>query len=340
MKSYIVFFVLIVLLISGCGNKTDVVKLEKDSKAYQLAKDLSKKLSFLDPDSNSILISTKKFDVSAGEVIQSFYNSSGTRSNQLKNYDANQLKNIVKQNAERLAEQKLVLLEAQKAKFFLSEALFDSIMQGQYAHAGDEQKFVEMLEKSEVKLDNVKKEIHKNLTLNEYLNKAIGDQIQVTDEDLQKAYDDYTKNEIATVRHILLLTQGKSESEKKEIRTKMEDILKQAKQGSDFADLAQTYSEDPGLKDNGGLYENFTRGAMVKPFEDAAFSVPIGELSDIVETVYGYHILEVVARNNYQSFEEKKPELETKLKDTKKPELYRTYITNLKEQAEYKVISH
>jgi parvulin-like peptidyl-prolyl isomerase len=340
MKSYIVFFVLIGLLISGCGKKTEVVKLEKDSKAYQLAKDLSNKLSFLDPDSNSILISTKKFDISSGEVIQSFYNSSGTRSNQLKSYDANQLKNIIKQNAERLAEQKLVLLDAKKAKFSLSEALFDSIMQDQYAHAGDEQKFIEMLGKSDVILENVKKEIHKNLLLNEYLNKAIGDQIQVTDEDIQKAYEDYTKNEIATVKHILLLTQGKSEAEKKEIRNKIEDILNQAKQGIDFAELAKTYSEDPGSKDKGGLYENFTRGKMVKPFEDAAFSVPIGELSDVIETVYGYHILEVVDRNNFQSFEEKKPELEAKLKDTKKPELYRTFITNLKDQAEYKVIAH
>jgi parvulin-like peptidyl-prolyl isomerase len=258
----------------------------------------------------------------------------------LKSYDANQLKNIIKQNAERLAEQKLVLLDAKKAKFSLSEALFDSIMQDQYAHAGDEQKFIEMLGKSDVILENVKKEIHKNLLLNEYLNKAIGDQIQVTDEDIQKAYEDYTKNEIATVKHILLLTQGKSEAEKKEIRNKIEDILNQAKQGIDFAELAKTYSEDPGSKDKGGLYENFTRGKMVKPFEDAAFSVPIGELSDVIETVYGYHILEVVDRNNFQSFEEKKPELEAKLKDTRKPELYRTFITNLKDQAEYKVIAH
>lgn len=340
MKSYMVFFILIALLVSGCGKKTEVVTLEKDSKAYQLAKDLSNKLSFLDPDSNSILISTKQFDVSVGEVFQSLYNNSGSRSNQLKSFDANRLKGFIQQNAERLAEQKLVLNDAKAAKFVFSEAIFDSIMQQQYAQNGGEEKFLELLKMNDVSIENVKAEIHKSLLFNEFLNKKIGTQIQVSEEDIQKAYDDYIKNEIATVRHILLLTQGKSEVEKKQIRKKMEDILNQAKKGADFAELAKTYSEDTGSKDNGGLYENFTRGKMVPPFEEAAFSVPIGKLSDIVETVYGYHILQVVDRNNFQSFEEKKPALVTNLRDRKKPELYREYVTNLKDQAEYKVIAH
>ncbi|MCI0494295.1 peptidylprolyl isomerase [candidate division KSB1 bacterium] len=340
MKSFFVFLILIAMTISGCGKKDDVIKLEKESTAYQLAKDLSNKLSFLDPDSNNILISTKKFDVSVGEVLQSIYNTSGSRSNQLKSFDPNRLKGIILQNAERMAEQKLVLNDAKAAKFSLSEALFDSILQQQYAQAGGEQQFLEMLKMSEVSIENVKTEIHKNVLLNEFLDEKIGNQILVSDEDVQKAYNDYVSNEIATVRHILLLTQGKSEAEKKEIRKKIEDILKQAKNGADFAELAQKYSEDPGSKDKGGLYENFGRGTMVKPFEDAAFSVPIGELSDVIETVYGFHILKVVDRNNFQSLEVKRPELEAKLKESKKPELYRTYITNLKEQAEYKVIAH
>lgn len=328
------------MTISGCGKKDDVIKLEKESTVYQLAKDLSNKLSFLNPDSNNILISTKKFDVSVGEVLQSIYNTSGSRSNQLKSIDANRLKGIIQQNAERLAEQKLVLNDAKTAKFSLSEALFDSILQEQYNHAGGEQQFLEMLKMSEVSIENVKTEIHKNILLNEFLDEKIGNQIQVSDEDIQKAYNDYTGNEIATVQHILLLTQGKSEAEKNKIRKQIEDILKEVKKGADFAELAKTYSEDPGSKDKGGLYENFGRGAMVKPFEDAAFSVPIGELSDVIETVYGFHILKVVDRNHFQSLEEKKPELEAKLKDSKKPELYKSYITNLKQQAEYKVIAH
>lgn len=340
MRNFWIILFLISMIISGCGKKEEVIKLEKDSTAYQLAKDLSSKLSFLDPDSNSILISTNKFDVSVGEVLQSIHNNAGSRANQLKSFDANRLKGIIQQNAERLAEQRLVLNDAKAAKFILTEAKFDSILQMQYAQAGGEQQFLEMLKMSDVSIENVKAEIHKNVLLNEFLNNKIGAQIQISDEDLQKAYSDYTGNEIASVRHILLLTQGKSDAEKNKIRKQMEAILKEAKGGADFAELVAKYSEDPGSKDKGGLYENFARGTMVKPFEDAAFSVPIGELSDVIETVYGFHILKVVDRNNFKTFEEKKPEFEARLKEGKKPELYNAYITSLKQQAEYQVIPH
>ena len=120
------------------------------------------------------------------------------------------------------------------------------------------------------------------------------------------------------MRHILLLTQGKTDQEKAEARTKIEDILAKAKAGADFAELAKQYSEDTGSKDNGGLYENFPRGQMVKPFEDAAFSVPVGEFSGVVETDFGYHILKVVDRKKEtRPFEEVRAEIESRLKQGK-----------------------
>jgi hypothetical protein len=71
------------------------------------------------------------------------------------------------------------------------------------------------------------------------------------------------------------------------------------------------FSEDPGSKNTGGLYENFPKGQMVKPFEDAAFTLPIGSLSDIVETPYGYHILKIIDRKKEtKPYEEVKKDLE------------------------------
>jgi len=74
-------------------------------------------------------------------------------------------------------------------------------------------------------------------------------------------------------------------------------ILAQAKSGKDFGELAQTHSEDPGSKDRGGLYEDFQRGTMVKPFEEAAFALAPGEVSGIVETRFGYHLIKVFEKN-------------------------------------------
>ncbi len=118
----------------------------------------------------------------------------------------------------------------------------------------------------------------------------------------------------------------------------MEGILQRAKAGEDFAALAKENTEDPGSKDNGGLYENFPRGHMVKPFEDAAFSVPIGGISDIIETQYGYHILQVVERKKEtKSFEEVKAELEQQLMRSKRRDMNTSVVEKLKKESGYEI---
>ena len=157
-----------------------------------------------------------------------------------------------------------------------------------------------------------------------------------SEEDVKKVY---AEDKTASVRHILLLTQEKSEAEKKEIRQKMETILSRAKRGEDFAELAKTYSEDPGSKDNGGLYEDFGRGKMVPPFEEAAFSVPVGEISDIVETTYGYHILKVINRKKEtRPLDEVRSEIQEKIMQEKQARDYQKLLTQLKEKVDFEVI--
>ena len=98
-------------------------------------------------------------------------------------------------------------------------------------------------------------------------------------------------------RHILISTvdaerQPLSEEKKAEAKKKAEEILAKAKAGEDFAELAKTYSEDPGSKDNGGEY-TFGRGEMVAEFEETAFALEPGQISDLVETKFGYHIIKL-----------------------------------------------
>ena len=118
----------------------------------------------------------------------------------------------------------------------------------------------------------------------------------------------------------------------------MEDILARAKAGEDFAELARQNTEDPGSKESGGLYEDFSRGRMVKPFEDAAFSVPVGDISDIVETQYGYHILQIVNRKREtRPFEEVRDELESQLRQGKQGTSVQDYIDGMKKDAGFEV---
>lgn len=324
MRRLFIVLLLSAFAISACGKKNEIVKLEKGTPAYNFAKELASKLPYLDPDVNNILVTSKEFTITSGEVIQSILDNSGNRANQLKNLDPNQIKKIILQSIQGIAEQKLILQESKKAKFEVSQTVLDSLANLQYSYAGGEEQFWKMIKNSGANSETVKRDMRNFFISDYYLKATLDNQIDVSDE------------EIASVRHILLLTQGKSDAEKEEIRVKMEGILARAKQGEDFAELARQYTEDPGSKENGGLYENFPRGQMVPPFEDAAFSVPVGELSDIVETQYGYHILKIVARDKFKSLEQPNPELESQLKSEKKQQAIQDYIAKLKEDYKYK----
>ena len=118
--------------------------------------------------------------------------------------------------------------------------------------------------------------------------------VQISDDDLKVQYQqDIQQYEVPNrvhVEHVLLMTVGKTDAEVAEIRLKADDVLKQAKKGTKFEDLAKKYSEDPGTKDKGGDLGWITQGQTVPEFEKTAFSLPKGSISDVVKTQYGFHI--------------------------------------------------
>ncbi|HKP88165.1 MAG TPA: peptidylprolyl isomerase [Blastocatellia bacterium] len=134
----------------------------------------------------------------------------------------------------------------------------------------------------------------------------------VSDADIEQYYNDHKADfDEVHVRHVLISTQppppGGDEDAKKDetkskpltkeqARQKAESVLERARKGEDFAKLAKENSDDPGSKDKGGEYDFFPRGQMVPEFENAAFSLKPGEISDIVETTFGYHIIKLENR--------------------------------------------
>ncbi|MBI2688603.1 MAG: peptidyl-prolyl cis-trans isomerase [Acidobacteria bacterium] len=148
----------------------------------------------------------------------------------------------------------------------------------------------------------------------------IGSTINVTDAVLRQIYasagDRFRSGERVRVRHILLKTTEKSADDVKKIEAKANDLLKQVKGGADFAKLAGENSEDPGSKDKGGEYGWMVKGQTVANFETAAFSLKKGEISNLVKTEYGFHIIQVLDREEpkVKAFEEVKDELATELR--------------------------
>ena len=134
--------------------------------------------------------------------------------------------------------------------------------------------------------------------------------------DIERAYNDriteYTTPEQVRASHILLKTEGKDEAA---VRAQAEDVLKKAKAGADFAALAKQYSQDEGSAPNGGDLDYFGRGRMVPEFDAVAFAMEPGQISDLVKTSFGFHIIKLVDKKtgSTRPLEEVRPQLQDQL---------------------------
>ncbi len=143
--------------------------------------------------------------------------------------------------------------------------------------------------------------------------------LQVSDDMLKLQYQaniqQYQVPNRVHVEHILFMTVGKTDAEVEEVKKKAEDVLKQVKKGGKFEDLAKKYSEDPGSKDKGGDLSWITQGQTVPEFEKTAFSLGPGQVSELVKTQYGFHIIKVLEKETAHTrpFEEVKDSLRAPL---------------------------
>ena len=146
-------------------------------------------------------------------------------------------------------------------------------------------------------------------------------QVKVSDDEIKAYYDEHPKDfqnpKTVEARHILIkVDQNASPEDVAKAKERIENILKKARDGQDFAELAKQYSEGPS-KDKGGYLGTFRREAMVKPFSDKAFSMKAGEISDPVRTQFGWHIIKVEKVNEATttSFADAKQIIRKKLAD-------------------------
>jgi peptidyl-prolyl cis-trans isomerase D len=148
--------------------------------------------------------------------------------------------------------------------------------------------------------------------------------ITVTDAELRKAYDDskarFTAPEERRASHILIsAASDKPAAERAAAKTRAEALLAEVRKApGNFAELARKNSQDPGSAVKGGDLDFFAKDAMVKPFSDRAYAMKVGEISDVVETDFGYHIINLVAvrGGDAKPFEAVRAELESELRKT------------------------
>jgi len=144
--------------------------------------------------------------------------------------------------------------------------------------------------------------------------------VALTDEQLRRSYeqnkDRYRTPDRVKARHILLMTSGKSPQEESKLKAQAEDLLKQVKSGGNFAELAKKHSEDPGSKEKGGDLDWVVKGQTVPEFEKALFDLKTNEISGVVKTTYGFHIIQALEKQeaHLKTLDEVRAELTTELK--------------------------
>lgn len=186
---------------------------------------------------------------------------------------------------------------------------------------------------------NIAKYAHPEQTRIKYLLADVAkirSQMKIDDATVRAAYESskekYKSGDSVHAQHILIKPAGNTPADDEAARKKAEDLVKQIRAGGDFAALAKANSADPGSAARGGDLGYFEKGQMVPAFEEAAFSLAVGQISDPVKSNYGYHIIKVVEKRpgGYKSFEEVRPQLEAQLLDERAKDQARETILQVK----------
>ena len=239
-------------------------------------------------------------------IVQSRISAKGKR---LSDVQVSDMRSKVLEN---LIDRELLYQESQKKKIKVQEAEVNERLGGLKKRFPDKEQYEKMLSRMKLSEGALNAKVKKEIAIQKFIEEQFVKGIVVPDSEIRAYYDTHTDTFRQPSRvkasHILLKVDTEADkSSRADVQKKLENIRKRLEKGEDFASLAREFSECPS-KDKGGDLGFFKRGQMVKPFEDAAFALNPGEMSDIVKTRFGYHLIKVT---------DKKPEKNLPYADVK-----------------------
>ena len=250
---------------------------------------------------------------------------------------------VRKQILNDLIDKELLYQESQKQKIVVEDKVVDEKMESLKKQFPSEKAFQDEMRQLSLTEENLRSQIKKGLAVQRIVEKDILVKVHVSDENAKSFYDGhpdlFKEPEQVQASHILLKVEADAEPAKKEeIRKRMEGIKQRIEKGEDFAALAKELSQDPSAEKGGDL-GFFERGKMVKAFEDAAFSLKPGEVSDIVETPFGFHLIKVFDRKEGRTipYEDSKDRIKQYLRRVKFIEEKNSYVEALKKEGKVEI---
>jgi peptidyl-prolyl cis-trans isomerase C len=243
----------------------------------------------------------------------------------------------------RMIEEELLYQDSQAKDITVPEARVTEELASIKQRFPSEKEYQDALAGIEMSEADLTRKITRGMAIEQLIEEHVLQGTVVSEAESRAFYDQnasmFEKPEQVQARHILIKMEGDvTEAQKAEALVKIEMIRKKALEGEDFAALAGEYSEDPGSSVKGGDLGHFSRGQMVKPFEEAAFALKTGEISAVVETQFGYHIIEVTDRQpaSVVGYETVQAQIVERLKQEKSRREIQQYIETLRSQADIK----
>ncbi len=259
-------------------------------------------------------------------------------------FDSTKVDSLKEQLLDTMVKTELLYQESKEAGFVLTEEELEDEIQTIKDQYPDEETFQKILEGQGLTNETFIDQMARNLTIRDYIEDRAAKREGPTEEEKEQYYEEhkeeYKHAEEVAARHILLQTDKEAPPDSLEKKKeKMESLLQRVKEGEDFAELAKEHSDCPSAPKGGDL-GFFSRGMMVKPFEEAAFSLEVGEVSDVVKTSYGYHIIKIYDKREagYSTYEEVADDIAETINRSRTNEEVEALLDELYQEADIEIL--
>lgn len=272
-------------------------------------------------------------EITRAEFEQNVKNLEGRAGRQL---PAEQRDEVYRGLLDEMVAVRLLQQEVTRRQLTVDNARLEAAMKQLRSQFPTEAAFKQALVAQKMSLDDLRQEARQNLLVTDMLEQEVAKQIDVKPSDVSAFYeknpDRFQQPEAVRASHVLvLLPQGADDAARTAARAKAEMVLKKARAGADFAALARAHSDDAS-KARGGDLGFFPKGQMVPAFDAAAFALQPNQISDIVETPFGFHVIKVAERRPARTvpFAEAAPQIEQFLKQEQQQQKTRAFVNQLK----------
>ena len=328
---------------AGCGD-TNKVEAAADGAGKVEAKAADKDAPAAEVTDDTVVAKVGGEKLTYGEamkIVKRMLGAQGAPEDQLDMIAKQMAPRALPQLADQFVTTALLTAEAAKRGFKATAADIDEAISNAVARLPEDMTFADVLEKMGMTLEDARKEMAEGLSIQKLV-EDVTKAVAVGEDAISKFYEEnahyFEKPEQVEASHILIKldkADATNETAKAAAKAKAESLRAQILAGTNFAELAAIHSDCPS-KANGGSLGSFGRGQMVKPFEDAAFALGTNEVSEVVETQFGFHVIKVTGKTSAGKtpLEEVRDQIQEHLSGEQKRDAIEAFVEDLKAKAD------